>query len=91
MQIWKMQNENHPNVVVNIFQDLADPVSVAALCISSKRRGEVFIHFFLYLCPSLQGGSELLPVWPPASLFQLVLPSATCAVICFLGPDLCPG
>lgn len=23
---------------------------------------------FLYLCPSLQGGGELLPTWLPASL-----------------------
>lgn len=40
---------------LTFFQDLADPVSVAALCISSKRRDEIFIPFFLYLCPFLGG------------------------------------
>lgn len=85
-----MQNENLPNVVVNVFQDLADPVSVAALCISSKRRDEIFIPFFSIPMPLFGRGSELLPIWPPALLFLLVLPSATRAVMCFLSTDLCP-
>lgn len=48
-----MQTENHPPVVVNTFQALADPVGVA-FCISSKKRDETSIPFFLYLRPSLR-------------------------------------
>ena len=38
--------------------------------------------------PLFGGGSELLPVWPPALLFLLVLRSAARAVVCFLRAGL---
>lgn len=49
-----------------------------------------FLYLFFYTYAPFWGGSELLPIWPPALLFLFVLPLATCAVMCFLSTDLCP-
>lgn len=74
-----MPSENHPDVVVNVFQDVADLISRAALCIAHRRRDGIFMHLFPIPVPLFAGRR-----WVTAHLaacFTLLLPTASCAVI----------